>query len=137
MVTRYLAAELSAQCQSHFRGIETCYGLAVSTYLDIRFKNLGFRDMANVEPVKARLITEMKLINQTSAPSMSTPPEPSSSSATSSASSMAPATTSCSPAGAAAKGGIWMEFDSQVLASQQHRTTGTDSLIETRRYIEE
>lgn len=132
-----LAAELSAQCQRRFRGIETCYGLAVSTYLDIRFKNLGFRDMANVEPVKARLITEMQLINQTSAPSMSAPPEPSSSSATSSASSMAPATTSCSPAGAAAKGGIWMEFDSQVLASQQHRTTGTDSLIEMRRYTEE
>lgn len=79
----------------------------------------------------------MQLINQTLAPSMSAPPEPSSSSATSSASSMAPATTSCSPAGAAAKGGIWMEFDSQVLASQQHRTTGTDSLIEMRRYTEE
>lgn len=66
---------------------------------------------------------------------MSDPPEPSSSSAN--GQSMVPATTSCSPAGAAAKGGIWMEFDSQVLASQQHHTTGTDSLIEMHRYTEE
>ncbi|KAK0154801.1 Zinc finger BED domain-containing protein 1 [Merluccius polli] len=112
---------------------KTCFSVKVSTYLDIRFKSLGFRDMANVEPVKTRLIAEMQLINQTSAPSMSAPPDPNSSSA----SSMAPATNSCSPAGAAAKGGIWMDFDSQVQASQQHRTAGTDSLIEMRRYTEE
>ncbi|XP_051787963.1 zinc finger BED domain-containing protein 4-like [Erpetoichthys calabaricus] len=48
-----LAAELSVQCHRCFKAIETFYGLAVSTYLDIRFKNLGFRDSANVEPVKA------------------------------------------------------------------------------------
>lgn len=97
--------------------------------------------MANVEAVKKRLITEMQLVNQTSAPSVSAP-EPSTSSATSSVSAMAPATTSSSPAGAspsppAAKGGIWTEFDSQVLASKQHRTTATDAIIEMRRYSEE
>ncbi len=43
-----IAAELSAQCLRRFRCIETFYGLAVSTYLDTRFKNLGFRDVANV-----------------------------------------------------------------------------------------
>jgi len=59
-----LAAELSAQCQHRFRAIETFYGLAVSTYLDIRFKNLGFRDSANLESVKARLITEMQSKNE-------------------------------------------------------------------------
>ncbi len=132
-----LAAELSAQCQRRFRGIETFYGLAVSTYLDIRFKNLGFRDMTNVEPVKGRLITEIQSMNQTSDLSAESAPGPSSSSATSSASAMAIATTSSSPSGAAAKGGIWTDFDSQVLASQQHRTTGTDALIEMRRYSEE
>lgn len=125
-----LAAELSAHCQHRFRAIESCYGLAVSTFLDPRFKNFGFRDMANVEAVKKRLITEMQSVNQTSVPA----PEPSTSSATSSVSVTAPAITSSSPA---AKGGIWTEFDSQILASQQHHTPGTDAFIEMRRYSEE
>uniref|UniRef100_A0A3B4TRY0 BED-type domain-containing protein n=1 Tax=Seriola dumerili TaxID=41447 RepID=A0A3B4TRY0_SERDU len=94
-----LAAELSSQCQHRFRAIETFYGLAVSTFLDTRFKNLGLTC-----------------------------------SATSSVAVAAPATTSNSPA---AKGGIWAEFDSQVLASQEHRTPGTDAFIEMRRYSEE
>uniref|UniRef100_A0A671XLS4 HAT C-terminal dimerisation domain-containing protein n=1 Tax=Sparus aurata TaxID=8175 RepID=A0A671XLS4_SPAAU len=132
-----LAAELSVQCLRRFRAIETCYGLAVSTYLDTRFKNLAFRDSTNVEPVKARLVTEMQSVSQTSAPSSSA-----SSSSSSTSSAPAPATTSSSSAGAAAsppaaKGGIWTEFDTQVLASQQHQTTGTDVLIEIRRYSEE
>ena len=48
-----LAAELSVQCLRRFRATETGYCLAVSTYLDTRFKNLAFRDSTNVEPVKA------------------------------------------------------------------------------------
>ncbi|KAL0159542.1 hypothetical protein M9458_043267, partial [Cirrhinus mrigala] len=76
-------------------------------------------------------------MNQTSDLSSESAPEPSSSSATSSTSAMTTATTSTSSAGAAAKGGIWTEFDSQVLTSQVHRTTGTDALIEMRRYSEE
>lgn len=68
-----LAAELSAHCQHCFRAIETCYGLAVSSLLDLRFKNFGFTDMANVEAVKKRMITEMQSVNQTSVPA----PEPS------------------------------------------------------------
>ncbi len=131
-----LTAELSAQCQRRFRGVETFYGLAVNTYLDIRFKNLGFRDMANVEPVKGWLITEIQSMNQTSDLSSESASEPSSSLATSSASAMAIETTSSSPAGAAAKAGICTDFDSQVLASQQHWTPGTDALIEMRRYSE-
>lgn len=80
----------------------------------------------------------MQSVGQPSAPSSSAS---SSSSATSSA--PAPATASCSSAAGAAasppvaKGGLWIEFDSQVFASQQHRTSGTDSLIEMRRYVEE
>lgn len=136
-----LAAVLSTQCQHRFRGIETFYGLSTSTYLDIRFKNIGFRDMANVDTVKKRLIAEMQSVSQTSAHSESAP-EPSTSSATSTASAMAPATTSHYPAGAspsppATKGGIWTEFDIQIQASQQHRTAGIDAVIEMRRYSEE
>uniref|UniRef100_A0A3Q3QX58 HAT C-terminal dimerisation domain-containing protein n=1 Tax=Monopterus albus TaxID=43700 RepID=A0A3Q3QX58_MONAL len=96
-----IAAELSAQCQRRFRGIETFYGLAVSTYLDARFKNLGFRDMANVESLKGRLITEIQLLRQSSTSSVSA-----------------------------------ADLRS-ILASQQHRTTGTDAIIEMRRYSEE
>ncbi|MBN3281745.1 ZBED4 protein, partial [Polyodon spathula] len=36
-----------------------------------------------------------------------------------------------------AKGGIWADFDIQVLSAQQHRSTGTDALIEMSRYLEE
>lgn len=136
-----LAAVLSAQCQHSFKGIETFSGLSTSTYLDTRFKNFGFRDMANVDTVKKRLLAEMQSVSQTSAHSESAP-EPSTSSATSTASAMAPATTSHYPAGAspsppAPKDGIWTEFDTQILASQQHRTAGTDAVIEMRRYSEE
>ena len=136
-----LAAVLSAQCQHRFRGIEAFYGLSISTYLDTRFKNFGFRDMANVEALKKRLITEMQSVSQTSIHLVSGP-EPSTSSGTSSISAMTPATTSCSPAGAspsppAAQGGIWAEFDTQILESQQHRTSATDAVIEMRRYSEE
>lgn len=101
------------------------YSLAVSTYLDIRFKNMGFCDSSNVEPVKAPLVTEMQSMSQTSAlPSTAT------SSATSSA--PAPATSI-----SAAKGGIWAEFDSEVSLSQHHRRAGTDALIEMCSYTEE
>ena len=136
-----LATELSAQCHKRFSSIESFYGLAVSTYLDTRFKNVGFRDMANVDAVKKQLITEIQSVNQTPAPSFSAP-EPSTSSATSFVSAMAPATTSSTtegvfPSPPTTKSGIWTEFDSQVLASQEHRTTGTDAFIEMRRYSEE
>lgn len=47
-----LATELSVQCQRCFKGIETFCGLANSTFLDTRFKDLGFRDIANVGPLK-------------------------------------------------------------------------------------
>lgn len=141
-----LAAELSVQCQRRFKGIEGFYGLAASTFLDTRFKNLGFCDTAKVETLKGQLMTDMQLVNQTSATSESAP-EPttsSSTSATSSASAIAPATTSSSPVGAAAsppaptaKGGIWAEFDTEVVASQQHRTTGSDVIIEMCQFSEE
>uniref|UniRef100_A0A3Q2CC25 HAT C-terminal dimerisation domain-containing protein n=1 Tax=Cyprinodon variegatus TaxID=28743 RepID=A0A3Q2CC25_CYPVA len=121
-----LAAELSAQCHRRFRATETFYGLAASTYLDIRFKNLAFRDSSNVEPVKARLVTEMQSVSQTSAAPLS--------SATSSATSSTPTP---APSTCAEKGGIWAEFDSVVLLSQHHRKSSTDALIEMRRYAEE
>lgn len=35
------------------------------------------------------------------------------------------------------KKGIWASFDTQILAAQQHRTTGTNALIEMRDYMEE
>ena len=86
--------------------------------------------MANVEAVKKRLITEMQSVIKTSASA----PEPSTSSATSYFSVAAHTTTSSPPA---EKGGIWAEFDSQVIASQEHRTPGTDAFIELHQYSEE
>ncbi|KAI9541118.1 hypothetical protein NQZ68_033577 [Dissostichus eleginoides] len=42
-----------------------------------------------------------------------------------------------SPHAPTAKGGIWAEFDTEVVASQQHRTTGSDVIIEMRHFSEE
>ncbi|XP_041846931.1 E3 SUMO-protein ligase ZBED1-like [Melanotaenia boesemani] len=128
-----LSAELGLQIQCRFHGIETCYSLAASTFLDIRFKNLVFRDKDNVE--KHVLLTEMQeTYHLTSESSSAGPPAAASSPGPSSASLGSPAPTSSS---AQVKKGIWADFDSQVLAAQQHRTTGTDALIEMRRYMEE
>lgn len=111
-----LAAELSAQCHHRFRSIETFYGLAVSTYLDIRFKNLGFRDSANVEPVKARLITEMQSMSETSAPSTS-----GLSSATSSATSSASAPTTSSSLSAGAPASPSKTSNQNLFSAQGNR----------------
>lgn len=37
-----LATQLAQQCQRRFRGIESVHCLAASTFLDVRFKHLGF-----------------------------------------------------------------------------------------------
>ena len=96
-----MSEKVPLSCQRHFKGIENFYGLPVSTFLNTflktQFKNLGFRDLANVKPINGQLITEMQLVNQNSATLVSAP-EPTSSSA----STMAPVTTSSFPAGAAA-----------------------------------
>lgn len=132
-----LAAMLSEQCQHRFRGIEAIYSLGSSTYLDTRFKNFVFRDTTNVQTLKKRLIAEMQSLGQTSDPA----PEPGINSAISTTT-VPVATTShnsagTSPSPPAAKVGIWAEFDTQILATQQHRTAGTDAIIELRRYSEE
>lgn len=54
-----LATQLAQQCQRRFRGIESIHCRAASTFLDVRFKHLGFRDKDNVEVMKKRLLSEM------------------------------------------------------------------------------
>ena len=170
-----LSAQLALQIQRRFRGIETCHSLAASTFLDVRFKNLAFRDKDNVENMKTRLLTEMQETYQLTSESSSAAPQaaasssaPSSASARQSSSASSPGPSSASspaPSSASArqsssasasgpsyaspgspaptssaaqvKKGIWADFDCQILAAQQHRTTGTDALIEMRRYMEE
>ncbi|MGH0136788.1 UNVERIFIED_CONTAM: hypothetical protein FKN15_062076 [Acipenser sinensis] len=137
-----LLSTAALQCQRRFRGIETFHSLAASTFLDIRFKNLAFRDRDNVETMKKRMLTEMQEIHQPTSesplPGSTSAPVPSSASAPMPrfASPVTPASTPSS-APATAKGGIWADFDIQVLSAQQHRSTGTDALIEMRRYLEE
>ncbi|KAK6470307.1 zinc finger BED domain-containing protein 1-like [Huso huso] len=129
-----LATELALQCQGRFRGIETFHSLAASTFLDIRFKNLAFRDRDNVETMKTRMLTEMQEVHQPT--SESPPPGSTSAPMPRFVSPVTPASTPSS-APATAKGGIWADFDIQVLSAQQHRSTGTDALTEMRRYLEE
>ncbi|MGH0114649.1 UNVERIFIED_CONTAM: hypothetical protein FKN15_031791 [Acipenser sinensis] len=62
-----LATELALQCQRRFRGIETFHSLDASAFLDIRFKNLAFRDRDNVETMKKRMLTEMQEVHQSNA----------------------------------------------------------------------
>ncbi|MGH0115901.1 UNVERIFIED_CONTAM: hypothetical protein FKN15_054257 [Acipenser sinensis] len=124
-----LATELALQCQRRFRGIETFHSLDASAFLDIRFKNLAFRDRDNVETMKKRMLTEMQEVHQPTSesppPGSTSAPVPSSASAPMPrfASPVTPASTPSS-APATAKGGIWADFDIQVLSAQQHRSTG-------------
>lgn len=70
----------------------------------------------------------------TSESSSAAPPAAASAPGPSSASPGSPAPTSSS---APVKKRIRADFDAEVLAAQQHCTTGTDALIEMRRYMEE
>lgn len=133
-----LATQLAQQCQRRFRGIESIHCLAASTFLDVRFKHLGFCDKDNVEVLKKRLHTEMQEVYQTgqSAPTLTVSSTPIVSSA--SGPSTSGSIPSPPPAGpAATKGGIWTDFDMQVVSSQHHRSASSDVLIEIRRYSEE
>lgn len=60
-----LATQLAQQCQHRFSGIESIHCLVASTFLDVRFKHLGFRDKDNVDILKKRLHTEMQEVYQT------------------------------------------------------------------------
>uniref|UniRef100_A0A668S243 HAT C-terminal dimerisation domain-containing protein n=1 Tax=Oreochromis aureus TaxID=47969 RepID=A0A668S243_OREAU len=133
-----LATQLAQQCQRRFSGIEGIHCLVASTFLDVRFKHLGFRDKDNVDILKKCLHTEMQEVYQPgqSAPTLtvsSTPTVSSASGPSTSESSQSPA-----PAGpAATKGGIWTDFDIQVLSGQHHQSASSDVLIELRQYSEE
>lgn len=59
-----LATQLAQQCQRIFRVIESIHCLAASTFQDVRFKHLGFREKDNVEVMKKHLLSEMLAIRQ-------------------------------------------------------------------------
>ncbi|XP_077096440.1 E3 SUMO-protein ligase ZBED1-like [Siphateles boraxobius] len=132
------ATELAQQCQRRFRGIETIHSLGASTFLDIRFKHLAFRDKDHVEAVKKRLLSEMRDVHLAAAPQATSTSTLRSVSVprANSASSETPPMTPCT-ASSTAKGGIWGDFDSQVLSAQQQQSGSSDSIIEMRRYAEE
>lgn len=137
-----LASQLAQQCQRRFRGIETIYCLAARTFLDVRFKHLGFRAKGNVEVVKKRLVSELQDVYQTehAAPSLA-PSSTATVNSTSSPSISGPSATepteSPAPYGSGpSKGGIWTDFDTQVLSGQYHWSAISEVLIEVRRYPE-
>uniref|UniRef100_A0A3Q4AXB2 HAT C-terminal dimerisation domain-containing protein n=1 Tax=Mola mola TaxID=94237 RepID=A0A3Q4AXB2_MOLML len=153
-----LATQLAQQCQRRFRGIESIHCLAASTFLDVRFKHLGFRDKDYVEVMKKRLLSEMQEVYQTgqAAPTLapsstatvsstswpstsgSSTSEPSASGPSASGPSASGPNQSPAPSGSAvSKGGLWTDFDMQVLSGQHHRSAASDVLIEVGLYSEE
>ncbi|CAL9706231.1 unnamed protein product [Knipowitschia caucasica] len=138
-----LSRQLLFQCQRRFHSIETFYGIGACTFLDIRFRNIAFRNKDNLENVKRRILAEMKenqLVPQaassvsncaSSTPPAPTPPAPTPAAPTPAA----PQPTSSSTTSSVR--GIWADFDTQAVSSQQHRTAATDALIELRHYLEE
>ncbi len=138
------AAELAQQCQRRFRGVETIHSLAASTFLDMRFKHLAFRDKDHVEAVKKRLLSEMQDVHLATSELAAAPLEATSTSVlrsvsvptASSASSVTPPMTPHT-ASATSRGGIWEDFDIQVISAQQQQLGSSDSIIEMRRYAEE
>lgn len=133
-----LATQLAQQWQRRFRGIESIHCLAASTFLDVRFKHLGFRDKDNVEVMKKRLCAEMQEVCQTGESAFTLTPSSMPTASSTSVPSTSGSNQGPAPSGpAATKGGIWTDFDKQVLSSQHHRSASTDVLIEVRRYSEE
>ena len=92
-----LSAQLALQIQRRFRGIETCHSLAASTFLDVRFKNLAFRDKDNVENMKKRLLTEMQETYQLTSESSSAAPQAAASSSAPSSASARQSSSASSP----------------------------------------
>ncbi|XP_051982267.1 zinc finger BED domain-containing protein 4-like [Xyrauchen texanus] len=103
-----VATQLAQQCQRRFAGIETNHSLAASTFLDARFKHLGFQDKNNAEGMK----NDFPLMPSSQSPELASD-------------------------SAATKVGLWADFDTQVASSQHHRSATTDVIIEMRRYSEE
>lgn len=125
--------------QRRFRGIETLHSLTASTFLDIRFKHLAFRDKDHVEAVKKRLLSEMQDVHSAAAPLEAT-----STSVLRSVSEPAVCASSVTVTppvtpyidSSTAKGGIWGDFDLQVISAQQQQSGSSDSVSEMRRYAE-
>uniref|UniRef100_A0A672ST01 HAT C-terminal dimerisation domain-containing protein n=1 Tax=Sinocyclocheilus grahami TaxID=75366 RepID=A0A672ST01_SINGR len=121
------ATELAQQCQRRFRGVETIHSLAASTFLDMRFKHLAFRDKDHVEAVKKQLLSEMQDVHLATS-ELAAAPEATSTSVLRSVSvptaSCASSVTPMTPrtASATSKGGIWEDFDIQVLSAQQQQS---------------
>ncbi len=139
------ATELAQQCQRRFRGVETIHSLAPSTFLDMRFKHLAFRDKDHIEAVKKQLQSEMQDVHLATSELAAAPFEATS---TSVLRSVSVPTASCSSSvtppmtlrttSATSKGGIWEDFDIRVISAQQQQQSGSsDSIIELRHYAEE
>jgi hypothetical protein len=107
-------------CQ-RFRTLETSSLTSVTTLLDPRFKKIPFSVASSCEPTINRIASEMASFDENpqigalSSSSLSVSSEVSSSSSNS----------------------LWNAFDAKVAQSISHRTTGTDCMIEIRRYFEE
>lgn len=114
-----LSAQLS-RCYHYFNPIKTFYGLAVCTFLDNRFKNLGFHDSANTDRVSVIMQSvsymDCIIITFIICPQLCHQLCPNTE------------TTSCSSGGASSQQQK-VGYGNKILASQQHRTTGSDTLI--------
>ncbi|XP_026993344.2 zinc finger BED domain-containing protein 4-like [Tachysurus fulvidraco] len=132
-----VAIQLAQQCQRRFAFTETNHSLAASTFLDARFKHLGFQDKNNAEGMKKLLFSELKEVYQT----VESIPTPTPTSALAPTSNSASVPSSQSPAlvpdSAATKVSLWADFDTHVASSQHHRSATTDVIIEMCRYSEE
>ena len=104
------------ELQKRFQQIEFVYVAAIAFLLDPRFKKLAFVDHSALEQVIQRLqleVRDIELQNEDEEPSVEQPQTP------------------------PRKQSLWDTFDEKVAQATCHRTNGTDSFIEVRRYFEE
>lgn len=129
-----LVKKLTANCERRFCEIESFYDMAVSTFLDLRFKDIGFHDRANVESMKEKLTAEMQTVSQASTISVTlSAQEPSEPSIVLVINDPILST----GVAVASKSGIWAEFDDEVVTSQKSYSPSNDITIEFRRFAEE
>jgi hypothetical protein len=109
-------------CQ-RFRTLETSSLTSVTTLLDPRFKKIPFSVASSCEPTINRIASEMASFDE----------NPQIGALSSSSSSVSSEVSSSS----SSSNSLWNAFDAKVAQSISHRTTGTDCMIEIRRYFEE
>ena len=119
-----LRRNIILELKKRFNQCQHIFAMAVGTLLDPRFKKIGFTDNSAVDMAVGRVQGEVKDMIDSEAQNRNPPETPQ------------------TQQGEAQpernkKKNLWAAFDDKVAEATSHRTSGTDSFVEFKRYFEE